>query len=94
MLPFLLTFGSICFLIVCGIRMSLYLYKQGVFGKRGYGNTLRHQVEEERGFQPYTNVIGADAASSRYARLGLLVCLGGVIVVVMLITMLISAVLH
>ena len=51
-------------------------------------------VEEERGFQPYTNVIGADAASSRYARLGLLVCLGGVIVVVMLITMLISAVLH
>ena len=96
MLPFLLTFGFLSLLIVCGIRMSLYLYKQGVFGKRGYGNTLRHQmiVEEERGFQPYTNVIGADAASSRYARLGLLVCLGGVIVVVMLMTMLISAVLH
>ena len=92
MLPFLLTFGSICFLIVCGIRMSLYLYQQGVFGKREYGSTLRHQAEEERKFQPYTNVIGADAESSRYARLGLLVCLVGVIVVVILITMLISAV--
>jgi hypothetical protein len=34
-------------------------------------------VEEEREFQPYTNVIGADAASSRYARRGLLFCLGG-----------------
>ena len=51
-------------------------------------------VEEERGLQPYTNVIRADAASSRYARRGLLFCLGGVIVVVMLITMLVSAVLR
>jgi len=51
-------------------------------------------VEEEREFQPYTNVIGADAESSGCARRGLLVCLGGVIVVVMLMTMLISAVLH
>lgn len=51
-------------------------------------------VEEEREFQPFTNVIVANAESSGYARPGLLVCLGGVIVVVMLITMLISAVLR
>lgn len=42
MLAFLLTFGLISFLIVCGIRLSLYLYQQGVFGQRGYGSELRH----------------------------------------------------
>ena len=94
MLPFLLTLGFLSLLIVCGIRMSLYLYKQGVFGKRGYGNTLRHQVEEERGFQPYTNLLRADAESSRYARHGLLVCLGGLAVVVILISTLVSIILH
>jgi hypothetical protein len=96
MLPFLLTFGFISLLIVCGMRMSLYLYQQGVFGKRRYGSTLRYRtiVEEESEVQPYTNVIGADAASSRYARHGLLVCLGGLLVVVMLISTLVSVLLR
>ena len=96
MLPFLLTFGFISLLIVCGIRMSLYLYQQGVFAKRGYGSTLRYQtiVEEESEDQPYSNVIWADAESSRYARQGLLICLGGLTVVVILISTLVSAVLR
>ncbi len=76
MLPFLWTFGFLGFLIVCGICLSLSLYKQGVFGPRGYGRTRR------------------DAEAARYARHGLLVFLGGIIVVVTLLSSLLSAVLH
>jgi hypothetical protein len=97
MLPFLWTFGFLSFLIVCGICISLSLYKQGVFGPRGYGRTRRSQtlVEDEgSGVELYTKVSGADAEAARYAWHGLLVFLGGVIVVVMLLSSLFSAVLH
>ncbi|TMD64113.1 MAG: hypothetical protein E6I91_11480 [Chloroflexi bacterium] len=96
MLTFLLTFGFISLLIVCGMRISLYLYQQGVFGKRRYGSTLRYRtiVEEESAVQAYTNLLRADAESSRYARHGLLVCLGGLAVVVILISTLVSIILH
>ncbi len=50
--------------------------------------------DEESEVEPYTKVIGADAEVSRYARRGVLVFLGGVIVVVMLLSSLLSAVLH
>jgi hypothetical protein len=103
MLPFLWTFGSLSFLIVCGICISLSLYKQGVFGPRGYSRARLYQAlvedeesagDDESGVEPYTKVSGADAEASRYARRGLLVFLGGVIVVVMLLSSLLSAVLH
>jgi hypothetical protein len=103
MLPFLWTFGVISFLIVCGVCLSLYLSKQGVFGPRGYGRTRRSQmlvedeesaVDDENGVEPYTKVIGADAESASYARRGLLVLLGGLVVVVLLLSSLLSAVLH
>lgn len=96
MLPFLLTFGLIGFMIVCGVRVSLYLYKQGVFGKRGYGITRRSQtlVERESAVQRYTNVVEANSVSSRYARQSLLVFLGGLTVVLMFMLMLVNIVLH
>jgi hypothetical protein len=97
MLPFLWTFGIISFLIVCGVCISLSLYKQGVFDTRGYGRARLSQTlveDDESGVEPYTEVIGADAEASRYARRGLLVLLSGVIVVVMLLSSLLSAVLH
>ena len=49
MLPFLVTIGIIGVLIVCGVRVSLYLYKQGVFSRRRFRRSRRNQapVEEE-----------------------------------------------
>ena|SRR2546421_9774828 len=103
MLPFLWTFGFLSFLIVCGVCLSLSLYKQGVFGTKGYGRTRRSQTlvedeesagDDESGVEPYTKVSGADAESARYAQRGLLVFLGGLLVVVMLISSLVSAVLR
>ena len=96
MLPFLWTFGFLSFLIVCGICLSLSLSKQGVFGPRGYGRTRRSQtlVEDESGIEPYTKGSGADAEAARYAWHGLLVFLGGIIVVVTLLSSLLSAILH
>lgn len=96
MLPFLLTFGLIGFMIVCGVHVSLYLYKQGVFAKRGYGSARRSQtlVKEGSAVQRYTNVVEANSVSSRYARQGLLVCLGGLTIVIMLMLMVVNVMLH
>ncbi len=96
MLPFLWTFGFLSFLIVCGVCLSLSLYKQGVFGPRGYARARRSQtlVEDESGVEPYTKGSGVDAEAARYAWHGLLVLLGGVIVVVILLSSLLSAILH
>ncbi len=85
------------------MHQPLSLSKQGVFGPRGYGRARLYQtlvedeesaVDDESGVEPYTKGSGADAEAARYARRGLLVFLGGVIVVVMLLSSLLSAVLH
>src|SRR5947209_3680561 len=97
MVPFLVTIGIIGVLIVCGVRVSLYLYKQGVFSRRRFRRSRRSQalVEEEEtegeeeidsGAEPYELVVEGEAETSRYARRGLLICLGGLTVVVLLIS--------
>lgn len=105
MLPFLVTIGIIGVLIVCGVRVSLYLYKQGVFSRRRFRRSRRDQapVEEEEtegeeesdsGTEPYKLVVEREAETSRYARRGLLICLGGLTVVVLLISTIASVVMH
>ena len=105
MLPFLVTIGIIGVLIVCGVRVSLYLYKQGVFSRRRFRRSRRNQapVEEEetegeeesdRETEPYKLVVEGEAETSRYARRGLLICLGGLTVVVLLISTIASVAMH
>jgi len=105
MLPFLVTIGIIGVLIVCGVRVSLYLYKQGVFSRRGFRRSRRNQapVEEEETegeeesdseTEPYKLVVEGEAETSRYARRGLLICLGGLTVVVLLISTIARVVIH
>lgn len=107
MLPFLVTVGIIGVLIVCGVRVSLYLYKQGVFSRRRFRRSRRNQasVEEEEtegeeesesgsGTEPYKLVVEGEAETSRYARRGLLIFLGGLTVVVLLISTIASVVMH
>jgi hypothetical protein len=103
MLPFLVTIGIIGVLIVCGVRVSLYLYKQGVFSRRRFRRSRRNQVlvkeeetegEEESETEPYIPTAGEDAETSRYARRGLWIFLGGLTVVVLLISTLASVVMH
>ena len=105
MLPFLVTIGIIGVLIVCGVRVSLYLYKQGVFSRRRFRRSRRNQapVEEEETegeeesdseTEPYKLVVEGEAETSRYARRGLLICLGGLTVVVLLISTIVRVVIH
>ena len=103
MLPFLVTIGIIGVLIVCGVRVSLYLYKQGVFSRRRFRRSRRNQApveeeetegEEESETEPYKLVVEGEAETSRYARRGLLICLGGLTVVVLLISTIARVVIH
>jgi hypothetical protein len=103
MLPFLVTIGIIGVLIVCGVRVSLYLYKQGVFSRRRFRRSRRNQApveeeetegEEESDSEPYKLVVEGEAETSRYARRGLLICLGGLTVVVLLISTIARVVIH
>ena len=103
MLPFLVTIGIIGVLIVCGVKLSLYLYKQGVFSRRRFRRSRRNQApveeeetegEEEIDTEPYIPAVNEDAETSRYARRGLWIFLGGLTVVVLLISTLASAFMH
>jgi hypothetical protein len=103
MLPFLVTIGIIGVLIVCGVRVSLYLYKQGVFSRRRFRRSRRNQVpveeeetegEEESDSEPYKLVVEEEAVTARYARRGLLICLGGLTVVVLLMSTIASVAMH
>jgi|GEM_PF-3463459 len=105
MLPFLVTIGIIGVLIVCGVRVSLYLYKQGVFSRRRFRRSRRNQApveeEETEGEEESDSETGAIQAccrgrgeTSRYARRGLLICLGGLTVVVLLISTIARVVIH
>ena len=101
MLPFFLTIGIISGLIIGGVSLSCYLNKQGVFGKQKLISAQRYRafedgyvVEEESDDQLAMSVIEEEAESSCYARKGLLVCLGGLAVVVMLMSTLVSVMLH
>jgi hypothetical protein len=100
MLPFFLTIGIISGLIIGGVSLSCYLNKQGVFGKQRLISAQRYRafedeyvVEEESGDQLAMSAV-EEAESSRYARKGLLVCPGGLAVVVMLMSTLVSVLLH
>lgn len=105
MIPFLVTIGIIGVLIVCGVRVSLYLYKQGVFSRRRFRRSRRSQAvveeeetegeeESESGSEPYKLVVEREAETARYARRGLLIFLGGVTVVVLLISTIASVAMH
>ena len=101
MLPFFLTLGIIGGLIIGGVSLSCFLYKQGVFGKNKLNSAQSYQafedeyvVEEESEDILPLGVIEVEAESSRHTHKGLLICFGGLAVVVMLMSTLVSVVLH
>jgi hypothetical protein len=99
MLPFLVVFGVVGILVVCGVGISLYLFNCGALGRRRRRSRRVDTVadeamtEEERAEQ--APMVGADVdVTSRYARNGIIVFFGGVLVIGIVLTTIFNAVRH
>lgn len=98
MVAFLVTIGIIGVLIVCGVRVSLYLYKHGAFNRRRFRRSRGDQMlveediageaddEVDNGVQSFMIVTEGEAETAIYARRGLLICLGGLTLIALLIS--------
>lgn len=99
MLPFLIVFGVLGILVVCGVGINLYLFNRGVLGRRRRRSRRvdtdadEAMTEEERAEQ--ASMVDADVdVTSRYARNGIIVFFGGVLVIGILLTTIFNAVRH
>nr|HET6902117.1 hypothetical protein [Ktedonobacteraceae bacterium] len=99
MLPFLVVFGVVGILVVCGVGISLYLFNCGALGRRRRRSQRVEMVadeamtEEERDEQ--ASMVDADVdITSHYARNGIIVFFGGVVVIGILLTTIFNAVRH
>ena len=98
MVPFLVAFGLIGFLVACGVGVSLYLFQCGAVG-RSFRRTRRfnriavgaaHTDNDDDGFAVDVDI----DATSRYTRNSLWFLVGGVLVIGILLTTLFNAVIH
>ncbi len=101
MLPFLVVFGVLGILVVCGVAVSLYLFNRGVLGKRSRrsrlvatGTSADETVTGEESDEPAIMFNTSDDETSRYARKSIFVFLGGLLVIGILLTTIINAVRH
>jgi len=99
MLPFLVVFAVVGILVVCGVGISLYLFNRGALGRRRRRarrvDTVADETitDEERDEQ--VSMVDADVdVTSRYARNGIIVFFGGLLVIGILLTTIFNAVRH
>lgn len=95
---FLIAFSLVSLLVACGVGMSLYLYSCGAIGRRS--THVRHAQrvavqtvmddDDDDEYMIDTHIDG----TSHYARNGVMLLFGGMIVVGMLLTMLYNLLPH
>lgn len=99
MLPFLVVFGVLGILVVCGVGISLYLFNRGVLGRRR-GRLRRVETDEvetitDEARAEQAPLVDADVdETSRYARNSIIVFFGGLLVIGILLTTIFNAVRH
>lgn len=99
MIPFLFTIGTISILIVIGVFVSLYLYRQGAIKQT---RLQRSQPAEAYTIDAHVGTIGPFSAlgedmldpTARYARGGLVVAIACLLMLAMLIATIVNAGLH
>lgn len=98
MLAFIFALLGVTALIILGIAVSLYLYNQGVVGKR-YVRGLQlvavdSMDDEAMEEQFYMSGDAMAFETTHYARVGMLVLLGGIVVIGMFVSAGINMLVH
>ena len=102
MLPFLVVFGVVGILVVCGVAISLYLFNRGALGRRSRRSrpvdtdTISDETvtDEQSGEQAITVSSGNVDVTSRYARKSIIVFFGGLLVIGILLITIFNAIRH
>ena len=99
MLPFLIVFGVLGILIVCGVGISLYLFNRGALGRRrGRSRRVKtddvETITDEEGTEQVHMVDAEVDVTSRYARNSIIVFFGGLLVIGILLTTIFNAIRH
>ncbi len=95
---FLIAFSLVSLLVACSVGMSLYLYSCGAIGRRSTYVRPAHRVaiqtvmddDDDDEYMIDTHIDG----TSHYARNGVMLLFGGMMVVGMLLTMLYNLLPH